>query len=213
MSGPSQSNTSPLSGLVERLRQSRTLASLALFGVAIVVIAGFTLHGMNADHTVADKDGLDEGQFDQALVSLGAVGVRESANPVATDSPAFGALDLTEPDAAAETEPAPLFALDEPAPAIMFEQARVTTGPLFGTPRSVPAQPSPTAGLQSPGTAFPQQATGVVTADAPASANFAGSQFGASSNAAAGLQAAPPAQTIRPVSGVRSAAWLTGTIE
>ncbi len=205
MSGPSPSHPSRVSGLADRLKEPRALASLALFGVAIVVMAGFTLFGMNADRSVTEGDSLDDGQFDEALVSLGAVGVSESANPAGVNSPAFGALDLTEPDSVAGAEPAPLFALDEPAPAIMFEQAKVTTGPLFGTPLSVPAQ-SPTA-------TNPQQPNGVVTADGTASPEFAIPQFGAPAATAAGPQAAPATQNIRPVSGVRSAAWLTGTIE
>lgn len=205
MSGPSPSHESPVSGLTERLRQPRAIASLALFGIAIVVIVGFTLHGMNADRSVAEGDSLDDGHLDEALVSLGAVGVSESANPAGADSPAFGALDLTEPDSPADAEPAPLFALDEPAPAIMFEQARVTTGPLFGTPHSAPAQ--------SPTSANPQQPAGVVTADGAASPEFAVPQFGTPTGTATGPQTAPATQNIRPVSGVRSAAWLTGTIE
>ncbi len=205
MSGPSPSHATPVSGLTERLRQPRAIASLGLFGIAIVVIVGFTLHGMNADRSVAEGDKLDDGKLDEALVSLGAVGVSESANPAGADSPAFGALDLTEPDSPADSEPAPLFALDEPAPAIMFEQAKVTTGPLFGTPHSVPTR-SLTA-------TNPQQPAGVVTADGTASPDFTLPQFGTPTGTAAGPQAAATTQNIRPVSGVRSAAWLTGTIE
>ncbi len=207
MSGPSTSHASRVSGLAERLKEPRALASLALFGVAIVVIAGFTLFGMNADRSVAEGDSLDDGQFDEALVSLGAVGVSESANPAGADSPAFAALDLTEPDSVTGTEPAPLFALDEPAPAIMFEQAKVTTGPLFGAPLSVPSQGSSNEYVTS------QQPSGVITADGTASPEFAVPQFGAPAGATTGPQAAPATQNISPVSGVRSAAWLTGTIE
>ena len=57
MSGPSPTQSSPVSGLTQRLRQPRSLVSLALFGLAIVVIVGFTLHGMSVDQSVADGDG------------------------------------------------------------------------------------------------------------------------------------------------------------
>lgn len=207
MSGPSSSHASRVSGLTERLKEPRALASLALFGVAIVVIAGFTLFGMNADRSVADHEGVGDEQLDATLLSLGAVGVSDSANPAGPDSPSFGALDLTAPDSTAGTEPAPLFALDEPAPAIMFEQAKVTTGPLFGAPLSAPSRGPSNDYVTS------QQPTGVITADGTASPDFAVPQFGAPAGATTGPQAAPATQNIRPVSGVRSAAWLTGTIE
>jgi hypothetical protein len=207
MSGPSPSHASRVADLAERLKQPRTLASLALFGVAIVIIAGFTLFGMNADRSVADHEGVDDDQLDATLLSLGAVGVSDSANPAGPDSPTFGALDLTAQDSSVGTEPAPLFALDEPAPAIMFEQAKVSTGPLFGAPRSVPSQGSSNDYMTS------QQTTGVITANGTTSPEFAVPQFGAPAGATTGLQATPATQNIRPVSGVRSAAWLTGTIE
>lgn len=205
MSGPSPTQSSPVSGLTQRLRQPRSLVSLALFGLAIVVIVGFTLHGMSVDQSVADGDGLDDGQLDEALVSLGTVGVSDSANPTAADSPAFGALDLTEPDLLNDAEPAPLFALEDAPPPVLFDQAKVTTGPLFGTPHSVPSQSSAVTA--------PQQSTGVVTAEGTASPEFTNPQFGTPAGVAPGIQTAQPTQDIRPVSGVRSAAWLTGTIE
>jgi hypothetical protein len=205
MSGPSSSPASRISGLAARLRRPRAIASLALFGIAIVVIVGFTLTGLNADRSVAEHEGVDDLQLDHTLLSLGAVGVSESANPAGAGSPTFGAIDLTASDSGADTEPAPLFALDEPAPAIMFEQARVTTGPLFGTPLSVPSH--------SVATEIPRPSGGVVTADGTSSLEFNVPQSGLPAGAATGLQTAPATQSIRRVSGVRSAAWLTGTIE
>lgn len=196
MSGPSFSSAPRLSELTVRLREPRAWMSLLVFCGAVIGIAGFTLHGLQSDRATVQNDGVNDDELDGALLSLGAVGVSDSANPTSSEAPGLGPLDLTRADA--PEEPAPLFALEESSPAIMFEQATVTTGPLFGAPVSTPSSSRP----DGAGTA--------VTANGVQTTEFAVPRFGM---AIPSTDAGADGQDIRPVSGTRSAAWLTGTIE
>ncbi|MBI1314404.1 hypothetical protein GC176_24170 [bacterium] len=209
MSGPSISSAPRLAGLTARLREPQIWMSLLLFGGAVVVVVSLTLHGMQSDNSVAGTDSLVDGQVDAALLSLGAVGVSDSANPNG-ELAGSGPLDLTAEPSMSDSEPAPLFALNEASPAIMFEQAKVTNGPLFGTPHSVPSR----ALAATP--TVPEISGGAVTAHGVRTTELEAPRFARAidtANAESNAASATPTQPIRPVSGVRSAAWLTGTIE
>lgn len=201
---------SVLSGAAVRLREPRVLLSTSLFLTAIVVVAGLTLRGMQADQT-AGTDEINDSQLDAALVSLAAVGVSDSANPQAFDAGSPPLSGLPEPPGH-DTEPAPLFSIDEASPAIMFEPAKVTTGPLFGTARSVPSH-SGIAAPSAPDQSAYEGLSGVITADGKQEISSPTSPFGGPAPSVDQARTTLPNTAIRPVNGVRAAAWLTGTIE